>query len=75
MKCSFCRRSDAEVAKLVAGPVRVFGRVYICDRCAAQTIEIMERHSDQSTSQEDTKKSFWSRFFASVEAFAPSRLS
>jgi hypothetical protein len=46
MRCSFCGRSDSEVAKLVAGPVRLFaGRVFICDRCAAQTIEIMEADS------------------------------
>jgi hypothetical protein len=46
MRCSFCGRSDSEVAKLVAGPVRLLaGRVYICDRCAAQTVQIMERHS------------------------------
>jgi ATP-dependent Clp protease ATP-binding subunit ClpX len=37
LRCSFCDRSEAEVAKLVAGP-----RVYICDRCAYQTIRIME---------------------------------
>jgi hypothetical protein len=44
MRCSFCRRPDSEVSKLVAGPWRLLaGRVYICDRCAAQTIEIMER--------------------------------
>ena len=44
MRCSFCRRPDAEVSKLVAGPWRpLAGRVYICDRCAAQTIDIMER--------------------------------
>ena len=66
LNCSFCGRSDLEVAKLVAGPVRIFGRVYICDRCAAQTMEIMERHSVQSSSQEGRKKSFWSRFFATV---------
>jgi len=47
MRCSFCRRPDSEVAKLVAGPWRFFaGRVYICDRCATQTIEIMEGHSN-----------------------------
>ena len=45
MRCSFCGRSDSEVAKLVAGPMRMFSRVYICDRCAAQTIEIMEAPS------------------------------
>jgi ClpX C4-type zinc finger protein len=44
LRCSFCRRPDAEVSKLVAGPWRLFaGRVYICDRCATQTIEIMEQ--------------------------------
>jgi ATP-dependent Clp protease ATP-binding subunit ClpX len=36
LACSFCRRTEAEVAKLVAGP-----RVYICDRCAAEAIRIM----------------------------------
>jgi len=62
MKCSFCRRSDAEVQKLVAGPKRLLGRVYICDRCATQTITIMEGHPvDQA--REEKKKSLWSRFF------------
>jgi ClpX C4-type zinc finger protein len=37
LRCSFCRRDQAQVAKLVAGP-----RVYICDRCAYETIRIME---------------------------------
>lgn len=36
LACSFCGRSEAEVAKLVAGP-----RVYICDRCAAEVMRIM----------------------------------
>jgi ATP-dependent Clp protease ATP-binding subunit ClpX len=46
MRCSFCGRRDSEVEKLVAGPRRIFGgRVYICDRCATQTIHIMEAHS------------------------------
>jgi len=36
-RCSFCRRSEADVGKLVAGP-----HVYICDRCAYETIRIME---------------------------------
>ena len=37
LACSFCRRKEADVAKLVAGP-----RVYICDRCAEEVIRIME---------------------------------
>ena len=65
MKCSFCGRADSDVAKLVAGPRRVFGRVYICDRCAAQTIEIMERGTVESSGRDNAtqKKSLWSRFF------------
>ena len=46
LRCSFCRRPDADVEKLVAGPWRLFaGTVYICDRCAAQTMQIMEASS------------------------------
>jgi hypothetical protein len=37
LRCSFCHRDQSQVAKLVAGP-----RVYICDRCAYETIRIME---------------------------------
>ena len=53
MGCSFCGRRAANVAKLVAGPTRIFGRVYICDRCATQTIHIMEQHSDSDRLPED----------------------
>ena len=37
LACSFCGRGEADVAKLVAGP-----RVYICDRCAAIAMRIMD---------------------------------
>lgn len=48
LRCSFCRRPDSQVAKLVAGP-----GVYICDRCAYETIRIMESAppSDPSTAR------------------------
>jgi ATP-dependent Clp protease ATP-binding subunit ClpX len=48
LACSFCRRTEAEVAKLVAGP-----RVYICDRCAAEAVRIMNE-SDAKTQGERT---------------------
>jgi ATP-dependent protease Clp ATPase subunit len=61
MRCSFCRRHDSEVAKLVAGPFRLLaGRVYICDRCAAQTIQIMDAHSGDDQ-QSLRRPSFWQR--------------
>jgi ATP-dependent protease Clp ATPase subunit len=53
MGCSFCGRRAADVAKLVAGPTRLLGRVYICDRCAAQTIHIMDQHSDSGRPPEE----------------------
>ena len=37
LACSFCGRDNSDVAKLVAGP-----RVFICDRCAYETVRIME---------------------------------
>ena len=41
LRCSFCRRHEDEVAKLVAGP-----RVYICDRCVAVATEMMQAPVD-----------------------------
>jgi hypothetical protein len=53
MKCSFCRRPDSQVEKLVAGPRRILsGRVYICDRCTAQTIAIMEHSGNTPPDRE-----------------------
>lgn len=43
LRCSFCRKNETEVAKLVAGP-----RVYICDECVALASRIMESDSDES---------------------------
>ena len=39
--CSFCGRDHTAVNKLVAGP-----RVFICDRCAYETVRIMETAPD-----------------------------
>jgi hypothetical protein len=49
LRCSFCHRPDAEVAKLVAGPVRRFSRrVYICDRCVVEAHRIMDSHPGEA---------------------------
>jgi len=37
LECSFCRKTEDQVAKLVAGPA-----VYICDECVAVASKIME---------------------------------
>ena len=44
LTCSFCRRDEAAVAKLVAGP-RMLGigpRALICDRCVAAAQRLIE---------------------------------
>ena len=42
LRCSFCRKTDSQVEKLVAGPRGYTGaRVYICDACVAITVDIM----------------------------------
>jgi ATP-dependent protease Clp ATPase subunit len=42
LRCSFCRRDENEIAKLVAGP-----RVYICDQCVRVASRIMEGHDGE----------------------------
>ena len=40
LRCSFCRKTEDEVSKLVAGR-----RVYICDECVAVATAIMREPS------------------------------
>ncbi len=40
LRCSFCRKDEDHVAKLVAGP-----RVYICDACVAVASRMMDGDS------------------------------
>lgn len=41
LRCSFCHRDEAQIAKLVAGP-----RVYICDACVEIAARIMAEAGD-----------------------------
>ncbi len=56
LMCSFCGKGEADVAKLVAGP-----RVYICDRCAAQVIRIMEQSDDHAPGSSPSRSGFLRR--------------
>jgi hypothetical protein len=47
LRRSFCRRRDAEVEKLVAGP-----RVYICDRCVAIAADLMNTPVDPDSQRQ-----------------------
>lgn len=61
LRCSFCGRHDSEVNKLVAGP-----RVYICDRCAYETIRIME--TAPPAQPKTPRRSVWTRLFQAGRA-------
>ena len=48
LKCSFCRKTEDQIAKLVAGPrvyVIVGPRIYICDECNVLVARIMQGES------------------------------
>jgi hypothetical protein len=53
LHCSFCRKSQTEVEKLVAGP-----GVYICDRCI-DLAEAAARQSDGSGTPETMFQDHW----------------
>jgi hypothetical protein len=55
LRCSFCKKDESKVSKLVAGP-----RVYICDACVA----VAKRLMDTDTHDEPTRarvEPFWLR--------------
>ena len=40
--CSFCRKSQDQVAALIANPANDFPRAYICDECISVCAELLE---------------------------------
>ncbi len=54
LRCSFCRKGEREVSKLVAGP-----RVYICDACVAIARRIMEGGSPDACQPPAVKSPIW----------------
>lgn len=58
--CSFCGKSEAEVAKLVAGP-----RVYICDECVALASQIMTGESGSQLPRPESRPALWRRLWGS----------
>jgi ATP-dependent Clp protease ATP-binding subunit ClpX len=57
LRCLFCRKSEEEVAKLVAGP-----NVYICDSCVKIATTIIE-HSGPSELRSSASRPAWKRLF------------
>lgn len=60
LRCSFCRKNETEVSKLVAGP-----RVYICDECAGIVSRIMEGGSSGDCPPR-VEPTLWSKLSARV---------
>jgi ATP-dependent Clp protease ATP-binding subunit ClpX len=51
-QCSFCKKSQDDVAVLIANPTGVFPRVYICDECIAVCANILkERNPSEAESR------------------------
>lgn len=43
LKCSFCRKTEDQVSKLVSGPRLIVGpKLYICNECVAVANSIMQ---------------------------------
>jgi ClpX C4-type zinc finger len=63
--CTFCRKSDRQVNKLIAGP-----GVYICNECVALCDQILEQESTRDPST-DTRAQFMNRSAAEILATLP----
>ncbi|MDQ2920425.1 MAG: hypothetical protein M3R52_02240 [Acidobacteriota bacterium] len=61
LRCSFCRKNNSEVLKLVAGP-----RVYICDECVAIASRMMADDSHDDTPPKTVGPTVWQRLSARV---------
>jgi ClpX C4-type zinc finger protein len=64
LRCSFCRKNETEVSKLVAGP-----HVYICDECAAIVSRIMEGSSPDDCQPPKVEPSIWRKLLARARLF------
>jgi ATP-dependent protease Clp ATPase subunit len=64
LRCSFCRKNESEVLKLVAGP-----RVYICDACVAIASRLMDDGSDNNNQHEQVGLSVWRKILARTLKF------
>ena len=56
LRCSFCRKNNDQVLKLVAGP-----RVYICDECVAIASRMMENDSHDDGQTNRSQRLIWLR--------------
>jgi ClpX C4-type zinc finger len=70
LRCSFCRKTDTQVAKLVAGP-----RVYICDACVAIASRLMDGASPDRGPVRPARTSVWRELLSRARRFLLFRMS
>ncbi|HYR43895.1 MAG TPA: ClpX C4-type zinc finger protein [Terriglobia bacterium] len=61
LKCSFCRKTEQQVKKLVAGP-----RVYICDECVAIATRMMQSDSQNAGDNQPGRRSLFRRLWSRI---------
>ena len=61
LRCSFCRKNNDQILKLVAGP-----RVYICDECVAIASRMMENDSHDDSQTHRGQQTIWLRLMDRV---------
>jgi ATP-dependent protease Clp ATPase subunit len=66
LRCSFCRKDETQVSKLVAGP-----RVYICDECVAIAGRMMGDAPPDDRRQARVEPTVWRKVSARVRRFLP----
>jgi hypothetical protein len=59
LRCSFCRKDENEVSKLVAGP-----RVLICDACVAAASRLMDGGPADDDTPHEAGTSAWNRMLS-----------
>ena len=69
LRCSFCRKKDSQVEKLVAGPRAYTGaRVYICDACVAIATQIMNDPPSDDNAR-GVRPSMWRKVSLRIRGF------
>ena len=66
LRCSFCKKDETEVAKLVAGP-----RVYICDECVTVARRLMDSGAHDDSQALKVEPTIWRRLATHVRQLWP----
>ena len=72
LRCSFCKKDETKVAKLVAGPRVYTGpRVYICDDCVTIARRLMDGGAHDDSQAPKVEPTIWRKLVAHVRQLWP----